>query len=77
MAAAADMPDIKSGRLMQLSELASWAPNDVHGNAVRVLGRYKTLFNLIFIAAVIRFHIYSNRNKTPSFNTIQHQSKAD
>lgn len=39
MAAAVNMPNIKSGRILQISELGEWAPDDVHGNAVRVLGR--------------------------------------
>ncbi|PXF49127.1 CST complex subunit TEN1 [Gracilariopsis chorda] len=49
---AANMPDIKSGKLMQLSELDDWKPDDRHGSAVRVIGRLKSLDyrrKLIFI----------------------------
>lgn len=40
MAAAANMPNIKSGKVLQISELDTWSPDEIHGNAVRILGRY-------------------------------------
>ncbi|CAN8063250.1 unnamed protein product [Agarophyton chilense] len=41
MAAAINMPDIKSGKLLQIDELDNWSPDERHGNAVRIMGRVK------------------------------------
>lgn len=33
------LPDVKSAKLMHISELPQWYGDEVHGNSVRVLGR--------------------------------------
>lgn len=34
-----NIPEVKSGKLMQVDELEEWHGDDVHGNSVRILGR--------------------------------------
>lgn len=55
MAAAANMPNLKSGRLVHISELHSWEPDQVHGNAVRILGRVRAV-NVQSGSIVIEYH---------------------
>ena len=39
MASGPNLPEIKSAKIIHLSELETWKEDDIHGNAVRILGR--------------------------------------